>query len=245
MFDVRQEITAGNTLVREAVQSQNFVSGSAGWQLKANGDAELNNLVVRGSGVFGPDPGRHIDINVTYAGRMGIYTGNVNENDPGRLEGGFSAPSIALYSPTYAPFNNSSLILLEPKSDGTTYLQLQADKIEVTTPLKLFNESQWFPMTLLYVNSWVDVAGARGSYLKDASGGVFLRGQVSGGVATTICTLPVGYRPSQSVQFAQRAGAGAGVTAAFTVQTNGDVVVTTNLAQATTLLRLECYFSTL
>ena len=41
-----KEITlAGATGV---IQSENFISGSSGWQIKGNGDAEFNNLTVRG-----------------------------------------------------------------------------------------------------------------------------------------------------------------------------------------------------
>lgn len=39
---------AGTVLIKEAIQSQNFVAGTDGWQLKANGDAELNGVVIRG-----------------------------------------------------------------------------------------------------------------------------------------------------------------------------------------------------
>lgn len=46
-------ITAGVTLIREAIQSQNFASGSAGWQIKADGNAEFNNVVIRGGTVVG------------------------------------------------------------------------------------------------------------------------------------------------------------------------------------------------
>ena len=42
-------VTAGVTLIREAIQSQNFVAGSAGWQIEADGDAEFNDVIIRGS----------------------------------------------------------------------------------------------------------------------------------------------------------------------------------------------------
>ncbi|MEH0582541.1 hypothetical protein QBA54_50795 [Streptomyces sp. B21-108] len=47
----RNEITAGTTLIREAIQSQNFVTGSAGWRIKSDGSAEFNNVVIRGGTV--------------------------------------------------------------------------------------------------------------------------------------------------------------------------------------------------
>lgn len=35
-------------LVRAAVKSPNFVTGSAGWQISKDGSAEFNNMTVRG-----------------------------------------------------------------------------------------------------------------------------------------------------------------------------------------------------
>jgi hypothetical protein len=37
------------TLIRAAVQSANFVSNVSGWQITKNGDAQFNNLTIRGS----------------------------------------------------------------------------------------------------------------------------------------------------------------------------------------------------
>jgi hypothetical protein len=44
---------AGLALFGGAVQSSNFVSGSTGWQINQNGNAELNNLILRNSLVDG------------------------------------------------------------------------------------------------------------------------------------------------------------------------------------------------
>lgn len=48
-FEVTREIVAGNTLIAEAIQSQNFVTTVSGWQIAANGNAEFNNVTVRGT----------------------------------------------------------------------------------------------------------------------------------------------------------------------------------------------------
>lgn len=42
-------LVAGVTLIREAIQSQNFVQGVAGWQVKADGSAEFSDLTIRSS----------------------------------------------------------------------------------------------------------------------------------------------------------------------------------------------------
>ncbi len=67
-------------------------------------------------------------------------------------------------------------------------------------------------MTGSYTNSWVDFGGAQevGSYYKDALGFVHLEGTVKSGTSASaaIFTLPVGYRPIHSLDFAVVAGAG-------------------------------------
>lgn len=47
----RNAIVAGATLIREAIQSQNYAAGSAGWQINQDGSAEFNNVVIRGGTV--------------------------------------------------------------------------------------------------------------------------------------------------------------------------------------------------
>lgn len=41
----------GSTLLRPAIQSPNYVAGSAGWAVKRDGSAEFNNIVIRGGTV--------------------------------------------------------------------------------------------------------------------------------------------------------------------------------------------------
>lgn len=42
-------VLAGVTLVREAIQSQNFVQGEQGWRIAADGKAEFSDLLIRSS----------------------------------------------------------------------------------------------------------------------------------------------------------------------------------------------------
>jgi hypothetical protein len=58
------EIAGGQgTLVRNWLQSQNFVTGVSGWQIQKNGNAEFNNGTFRGSITSGSNPGQHVVIN--------------------------------------------------------------------------------------------------------------------------------------------------------------------------------------
>jgi len=47
-IEFEDPVTAGTVLIREAIQSQNFLTGVAGWQIKSNGDAEFNGVIIRG-----------------------------------------------------------------------------------------------------------------------------------------------------------------------------------------------------
>lgn len=46
-------ILGGNTLIRDAIQSQDYVPGTTGWAIKADGSAEFNNIVINGGGGVG------------------------------------------------------------------------------------------------------------------------------------------------------------------------------------------------
>jgi len=46
-------IVAGTTLVRDAIQSQNYVTGVSGWGIFQNGLAEFNDIIIRGGTVEG------------------------------------------------------------------------------------------------------------------------------------------------------------------------------------------------
>lgn len=48
-IEFENAILAGVTLIREAIQSQNFQAGSAGWQINADGTAEFSDLTIRSS----------------------------------------------------------------------------------------------------------------------------------------------------------------------------------------------------
>jgi hypothetical protein len=49
-------LVAGNTLIREAIQSPDYVAGVSGWTINKDGTAEFNSVVVRGVlDVKGPD----------------------------------------------------------------------------------------------------------------------------------------------------------------------------------------------
>jgi H-type lectin domain len=72
-----RETIAGNTLIAEAIQSQDFVTGVAGWQIAASGSAEFNNLTARGSLITTGSNGSYIRITqVSGAPFIFLYPGD-------------------------------------------------------------------------------------------------------------------------------------------------------------------------
>jgi hypothetical protein len=53
MMQFQDDVAAGVTLVRPALQSPNYRAGSAGWAVKVDGSAEFNNVSIRGAATVG------------------------------------------------------------------------------------------------------------------------------------------------------------------------------------------------
>jgi len=52
-IDFENPVVGGTVLIREDIESQNFVTGISGWEIRADGSAEFNNVVIRGGIVVG------------------------------------------------------------------------------------------------------------------------------------------------------------------------------------------------
>lgn len=55
-------VVGSTVLRRPAIQSPNFVHGSAGWNVASDGSAEFNSVTIRGSFEAGTDPGPNVQI---------------------------------------------------------------------------------------------------------------------------------------------------------------------------------------
>lgn len=113
MIDLRQEILAGNVLIREAEQSQNYVAGVSGWRIAANGDAEFNNIIARGKLITGPPGSKHIEINgVDSPNGIAFYTGDPAELFPSILQPQSEANGIGIqFASPQTAFDNIGSIL--------------------------------------------------------------------------------------------------------------------------------------
>jgi hypothetical protein len=238
-------IVGGTVLIIERVQSQNYSAGVAGWAIEADGDAEFNNLIARGSLLVGNENAQHIlialDPSFPFRPTMNFYTGSGIEAAPGQIQSSDTASAqhaLIIDAPAATGALGGAQIFMATEAGIPGRIDLTAaelffnasDSILVARPIDFETAWKGTAVTPL-AGTWVDVAGARFGYLKDASGRVSVRGKVSGGGAgATVVTLPVGYRPSSNLDFTMRSGT---TLCAVGVSTGGVLTVTANLATAT------------
>lgn len=214
------DYVAGTVLVIDRIQSQNFQAGLLGWAIYANGNAEFNNFQARGSLIAGPVPGRHVEINTpAHLGEIALFSGNGAEVNP------IVIGAVAAVPGTLEISADSFIQLTTPQvAFGIAPNRIVTDGITITP-----EGVSWIGGVL--TGTWVDTAGSRFAYTKDATGRVTVRGKVSGGGAgATVFTLPAGYRPSSNLDFSMRSGT---TLCAVGVSTGGVLTVTANLATAT------------
>ena len=133
------------TLVRTAMQSLGFLSGSTGWQIKRDGNAEFNQVIIRGSVLIGPIGGAHIfldnttgqitvigaaggkiviDPNSTYPQLHFFSNDGTNDAFINAVSVPNSAVDIGINSGVYTPADTVN-------RRGRLYLQDSADNVEL------------------------------------------------------------------------------------------------------------------
>lgn len=93
-------LTAGTVLIRDAIQSQNFSPGSAGWRVKSDGEAEFSDLTIRSS------DGTDSTVTVT--------NGQIS------IEDGAGVEVIQIDADGYRFYDNSGNLLADIRKDSTT-----------------------------------------------------------------------------------------------------------------------------
>lgn len=114
------------------LRSSNYVAATSGWSIEGDGDAEFNNVTVRGTiyatageiggltitgaltlgtgGVFRTaTSGQRLEIARTNFDRISFYTGNVNETSPATIVSG--STGIAIWAPTLSSGNGLLTLL--------------------------------------------------------------------------------------------------------------------------------------
>jgi len=292
------ETVGGTVLIIERIESQNYVAGSSGWTIEADGTAEFNNVTVRGKLITGADGTQHIEINGSDAPQgIAFFTGDALETFPGVIQPQADATelSITMSSPLVAGHGGATFVLgtdkTDPNSDrlslGAPVVEISASQnaytyaggthigqdvdgtgryVDVNAP-RIFLRDMTVSNTdgvaivgqaaggivqtmtqawvnVARVNSWVDFAGSRARYYKDAVGMVHVNGVVASGTAALIGTLPAGFRPSQSHEFVLPGAAAKNVVCDVSVDTTGAITVQSNLASAQARLGLDFAFPT-
>lgn len=120
-----------DVLLRNAMQSEGFASGSQGWRLERNGDAELNNVLIRGDLRTGVPPNRRIEINQIPGNTIDFYTGVPGDITPGRIivdTNGFGGMvHIEPSTPAAGAASIPAILEMQNQDDGITSLvQIQA-----------------------------------------------------------------------------------------------------------------------
>lgn len=92
----RNSILAGLTLIREAIRSQNYDPGVAGWAINADGTAEFSDLTVRSSNGSG-DTIELVNGEVLVFDN-GVLVGKLSASIPGLLIGAAGLPQVSVYS---------------------------------------------------------------------------------------------------------------------------------------------------
>ena len=115
--------TGVGTLIKKALQSLGFVSGSTGWQITRLGNAEFNSGTFRGTIVVGPASGQRIVIDST-AGTITMYDSGGNVVAVWDSTGqNFTVYKSGTSQHTYARLDTSGTIAaaLELNPDSTAY----------------------------------------------------------------------------------------------------------------------------
>lgn len=114
----RNSVVGGTTLVRPAIRSPNFVAGASGWSIDADGSAEFNDIVIRGTGlgdavIIGPAGMPQVEIGSTAtAGYIQFPTNRAIENH--------IATIIAAVGNPGAANEYATLQIQGPSVDGAT-----------------------------------------------------------------------------------------------------------------------------
>lgn len=126
-------LVAGNTLIRESIQSPNYVAGVSGWTINKDGSAEFNNVVIRGTvSVTGSNNSQVVISTVSQPPEsvavIDLYPGDYTDGaTPTPGAGQISAASIAsvLTSTHYGQLNVES-----PGNAYSSSLVLTSDTLE-------------------------------------------------------------------------------------------------------------------
>jgi hypothetical protein len=241
-------------LIRFAIQSPNFVTGTSGWIIRKDGSAEFNNLVIRNGQIIsgvqliynGTPAFGNLVSSITNAAGTDTFgnaylAGNTQYFDPG-TGNVFAMQNSGIALNWYqalteaGPWNlkttlNLILDLVNPRTLSVGDFQMEiGDIIVATDPSSVVHkEEDWHDITPLLINGWAPVSGGC-RYKLNAMGRVVFDGSLSVGLATAanIASFPSGpYRPTVQRNWAAAATGGvvAGQSPSLQMSSGGTLAV--------------------
>ena len=222
-------ILAGTALVREAINSPNFVTGVSGWSVNKDGTAEFSNMTARGS-VLATDPNNPDRYAYVRAGSLGVVQVPPDDYLQSELTPNLLSFEDVSTGTMYFTYNSGSGVHLRIAgkhgvsilhSDPRGFLRWNEDSIN-TDP------EEWTDATL--ANGWTNHGApyANVGYLMGPDGFVHLRGACRNGTSasgTRLFTLPVNYRPTEENIIPIQSDSAVSVQSRIQITTTGDVNV--------------------
>jgi hypothetical protein len=153
MLKFAHDIAGGQgNLIVTALQSPNFLHDVSGWQIARNGDAEFNDLVIRGT-FLGADfevtsAGAFFYSGTPAAGNLIISIATAAGSDP--YSNPYSGPGVAAYGPNGSelgifPIGAQPVLSFSPP--GTAHQTANAEVFSAATNAGLVNELLWLVMS--------------------------------------------------------------------------------------------------
>jgi hypothetical protein len=225
-------ILAGDTLIRVAMQSENFQSGVAGWRIERLGNAEFNDVTVRGrlvttgpNGTVTIDDGKITAVGSTYTteiddGRILIFSNSIPDLSFTEFGPAFITLQDLNGDTGSVELSDGDLYLTGTGGDGVVVRGGLAGQLQQYRN----GANEGFNTVSAFSNSWVSAAAPNGpvEYKRYPDQTVGVSGRAANGTntaGTTVFTLPSGYRPRKTQRFCLANGGGLA---------NGDVEIATN-----------------
>jgi len=221
----RDPIVAGDTLVRQAIQSDNFVAGSAGWRIRRIGDAEFNDLIMRGEVTLEDGSGNVLQLTLDTRPIILFHDDGVPNNPYAQIDWlNVDAGSDVLSLTCIGQSGDSAILRLNGGTlSGGAYIAVNQ---EIVTEGENWHDVVY--NTALAVD-WSNFGSPHSNvqYRWLPHGYVGLRGVATLGTKTDFSvgfTLPTGYRPVADKLINVR-GNSAGATPSVAVAPNGNVSI--------------------
>jgi hypothetical protein len=151
-LEAAEPFAAGDgTIIFPALKSPDYVAGVSGWKLDRSGDAEFNDVVVRGEVIAASGNGGYVAVNndanqpgirlmpqFSFTGEVPavIYAANNVDSD--------EWPLLVLFSPSPSNFHASSVVLYGESETGVLVptVSLNADEVNINADLTRINTAR-------------------------------------------------------------------------------------------------------